>query len=510
MIRAKHVPLALKRGLAARFAGSQGASQSAKPLAPTSGGGAGVGSLLGGAVLLSAGALGALRLRPELVDSVPSDLRNVLLRFGVVEAPMKARPDAVADKPSPKTHISAGAPATSKSPNTTVNGETQTDTAAPDKDTESGAEVGPELVSGQTAGTSVPPADESSEVPVKGDAGPPETQPQPSKTTNHLRPDGEIRDDSGLPEDFGALDVATLRTKLESLLRELDETVRFEAIRQHDLWRRSESSLERKFSSLRQLERHHLESRFDMEVSTLKTSLDRALELSEGDMRDKLHAREKEVDNALEQRVDQYYAAVQEAERWKVGTEFIRAHADRTLVYASDLRDQIGSRTAACEKSHAEFQDVAKAIERTRDEETESMRTAASNASLLVDALAAQDQSEPNRLKNFYRKVHQAALSSTLAPEGLPGAAGQLVGNILATLSIPNAIPSYAATCTPLIRANEAVARGDFKGAVEELNKLDGAARRVVKDWTEDAVNYLQKQSDLDSRIADVAGRSRE
>ena len=161
----------------------------------------------------------------------------------------------------------------------------------------------------------------------------------------------------GLLRDLDSLEGTALRYRLQQVAGELQERNKWEALRQHELWRRAEAEIARKYTNLLQLQRQQLEGLLERKVrshreecaqKTRHVVQSRELELAQ-ELHELLAAKEKELATFLDHR--------QNEEKYKMAANIISPQ------YSMPLSKSKDDATAACMDRVAQVRDLTVTVQ---------------------------------------------------------------------------------------------------------------------------------------------------
>lgn len=352
--------------------------------------------------------------------------------------------------------------------------------------------------------------------------------------------------EQSLLKDLHTLDASALRLRVSQLTAELFERMSWENIRLTQSVHQVEQELHEKYSKLLKKQKEELEYElervlFEREKAISSQSAAHIVEV-EGKYKEELYS-------TIKAQADGFQATLQRElhnQQTKITNELQEQlnHAmAMTNKQHSDVLMQLQPRLETLSASLTAYHSVIEATARQQQlaQEHEAFSTAVNTLEFLLNLpvnVQVRYRSQPQKIQQLIHHIQslsakdalvnsvlntlpQKLLTSgetvgladvqvrfhvmrqevrkvALAPKEVPSIVGQLIGSILATISLtPKGYVTGAGTEEALARAAYHIERGNVPLGLKELESIQGYEQTLMKDWRQLADEYLLVQQGL-------------
>lgn len=334
--------------------------------------------------------------------------------------------------------------------------------------------------------------------------------------------------EQSLLKELESLDENQLRLRVAQLTSEFFERTKWEGIRLHQSLRELENDITHRYLDL--LAEQRLQLEFEVKKALYAKEKDLAIEHSRS-MHEAQGVFELQLQEALRAQAEHFSGVLREklaAQEARVrkdcenGMNMVIAQVHQESIRrVTDLQEQV----SAVESELSVLNDVVDSREETKvlsnslhkqsaallalesvlqlsgpgKAELAAMKAACKGDELFDTVLssipaAAAAEGIPTlpELRTRFKVVRNEMRKVALAPEAAPKLVGQILGNVLASVSwAPKGYVEGSGLEEVLARSTYLLEQGDLKGAVDELKVLDGYAKVLVDDWQKEAVSRL-------------------
>lgn len=311
---------------------------------------------------------------------------------------------------------------------------------------------------------------------------------------------------SGMPldgdalRDLDSLDRASLLYRVASLTKEVKERAKWEALRQHDMWRRAEQTAWAEYADAIAEQRAALLARHEAEVAGAQAAAEVAM-AEALNARELVIAAEDERSLALERERVAALMAMRLAEKEsQLEADTAEARGVSVARSAGEAVKASSARRLGLENLAAETESLASLLTQDlADTSTETVSAHRSAAKALAGYMASPKAPTLLELKRDFRAAYVAGVKASMVPEGLAGSsAGRFVGSVLGGfhLATPPLLQKEDTeqeagesgdAASVLRAAKRRVDQDDVPAALSLLSQLQGPARTAMGDWMSDA-----------------------
>jgi len=334
--------------------------------------------------------------------------------------------------------------------------------------------------------------------------------------------------------DLDGLGERELRIRVVQLAAEMDERTKWEAVRLKEFLSMKEKETAEKYLEVLQKQRVEFEGLLARKLREQEDVLSRhanaAVQAKDESIQSVVNAAAEAQNAEHEAEIKSTTERIEREAKAKFEAELATALAEEKAKFASDME----TRVAAMEQMAERLKSMEQALEVSRSfesgsiaahkvsaaglaftakaessksavEELASLKAAAGEESVIGSALAKVPSSIKSgvptlaELQAKFEKAYSTGRQAALVPEGRTGVGGQLFGMVFAKMTIPPSPESIsegegAEDKSPeyvLARARRYTQLGDLESAVGELDKLEGEAGFVMRDWKQSAMDRI-------------------
>lgn len=334
-----------------------------------------------------------------------------------------------------------------------------------------------------------------------------------------------------LMKDLEHMNEDQLRLRIAQLASEFFERTKWEGIRLHQSLRQLEADLSKKYIDLLAEQRSQLETELIKAIYSkekdLSVEFDRKLHTIQGNF-------ELQLREALKSQADVFSRnLVQQLEGQKA--DILQQAEDDANIQVAQIKKDTASKLlehqTTVSKVETQLADINKIVDSRETLRMLSNSLHKQSAALLafenalvsssplkreVVAMKAACNDDPlfssvlssirpkaiedgistlPELRLRFKVVRNEVRKVALAPEAAPKLVGQIVGNVLASLSFaPKGYVKGEGVEEALARATYLLEQEDLNGAVKELSDMDGYAKKLVADWQLSAKDRLNAE----------------
>ena len=337
--------------------------------------------------------------------------------------------------------------------------------------------------------------------------------------------------EASLMKDLEHMNEDQLRVRITQLASEFFERTKWEGIRLHQSLRTLEADLSKKYIDLLAEQRSQLETELIKAIYSkekdLSVEFDRKLHTIQGNF-------ELQLREALKSQADVFSRNLSQQLEGQKADILQQAEDDANIQVAQIKRDTAAkllehqNTVSKVETQLADINNVINSRETLRmlsnslhkqsaallafenalvsssplSKEIVAMKEACKDDPLFTSVLSsirpdAAKDGIPTlpELRLRFKVVRNEVRKVALSPEAAPKLMGQIVGNVLAAVSLaPKGYVKGEGVEEALARATYLLEQEDLRGAVNELSILDGYAKKLVADWQQSANDRLNAE----------------
>jgi chemotaxis protein histidine kinase CheA len=290
--------------------------------------------------------------------------------------------------------------------------------------------------------------------------------------------------------DLENLSREELLYRLNNLSHDMKEHAKWEALRQHDVWRRAEMETWNKYSEIVQEQQDELISRHEKAVMEACNRLEaeKAAALNEREL--VIAAEDASALKEETKRIEEYFTLLKQAQEDNIIAETANRRAELQVAANEERLRSAESRLQSLDELSQKMSSLKSSFEHQDLIKKEALEAHRQASNTLLGYSKATAPLVP-QLQQDFKTVFAAGVKASMIPRGLEESGfGQLIGSVLGTVLLfaPEIPPSSVDGSTQMIiGARNAVQAGDIKAAIQSLDQLQGPARLVVSDWVRDA-----------------------
>mmetsp|Transcript_5466 Transcript_5466/g.7101 ORF Transcript_5466/g.7101 Transcript_5466/m.7101 type:complete len:572 (+) Transcript_5466:90-1805(+) len=305
--------------------------------------------------------------------------------------------------------------------------------------------------------------------------------------------------------DLENLNREELLYRLNNLTNDMKEHAKWEALRQHDVWRRAEMATWNKYSELISEQRDDLIMQNETKLLKMSDELEKDLKQALNNKELQIAQEDAKTLKEETERIEEYFKNILQAKEDELVAEFAEKKAARQVAITEERLQSAETRLQSFDVLSEKMSSLKSSFEHQDKIKNEALDAHRSSAHVL---LGYSKQAAPlvPQLQQDFKSVFAAGVKASMIPRGLEDSGfGQLVGSVLGTVLLfaPEISPTSGVdgSTRMFITARNAVESGDLKTAIQALDELQGPARLTVYDWIADA----KLRVDTDDALVNLA-----